>query len=367
MNRYILPLLLLSISFLSSCIKDEALNHEADIISLSFPENSLRDNPQYYTDYIIVYPKEDVNLRELPVEVEVTQGASYIRKENPTLDSDSLFFIKVTSESKEYSKTYPIIQSFLSVAFDFETWIKPNKNYQYENPIEGSLRWYSSNNGTAIAWRSPSKKAEDYPVRKYTRADGKGSAVELRTIVGPGKIAGGIQNIPCLAGSVYLGGFNALTGLTNPLRSTSFGVPFNEGKPTKLTGYFKYNVGSEDYINKDGTRDKDKSDQCSIYSVIFKTDSKNEFLYGDNIATSPNIIARAEVNTDNITSMDNLTYFEVDFDYNSYSTPFDWNELKNNQYKMSIVFSSSYRGQHYEGRPGSTLIVDDIKLIYDID
>ncbi|MDR0866357.1 MAG: PCMD domain-containing protein [Candidatus Symbiothrix sp.] len=346
---------------LTSCIKDEALNPEADILALAFPENSLRTQEvEINNDYIVVYPRQNVNLRDsLITSIELSEGATYSRISN-SLHNDTLFYIDVVSQSKAYTKRYSVIQveDFPSV-FEFETWVKPSMNFQYENPKEGAVQWYSSNNGIAIAWNSASKPANEYPVRKINISGN--TAVELRTMVGPGKIMGG-TTIPCVAGSLYLGGFNPLTGLSNPLRSTSFGIPFNSGKPVQLTGYYMYNESSEDYINPDGSRDKNKKDICAIYAILYKTDNKVHSLYGDDIDTSPNVIARAEVKPENIKTGNEFVYFAVDFDYASYPIPFSWEELANNEYKLAIVFSSSHRGQYYEGRPGNTLIIDNIEL-----
>jgi hypothetical protein len=353
------------IASLASCIKEEAPNPEADILALVFPENSLRTNGvEISNDYVVVYPKQNVNLRDSAIiHIELSQGATCQRIANP-VTNDTLFYIEVTSESKQYTKMYSVTQvENFPDKFGFETWVRPSANYLYENPLEGSLQWYSSNNGAAIAWSSLNKPAREYPVRKIDMAGS--TAVELQTMVGPGNIAGGIVFIPCLAGSVYLGGFNPLTGLTSPLKSTSFGVPFSSGKPTKLTGYYMYKEGTEDYINQDGSRDNTKKDFCSIYAVLFKTNEQVQFLYGDNIGNSPQIIARAEVEEETFRP-NNWIFFEVDFDYNSWPTPFSWDELLNNVYKITLVCASSSNGQNYEGRPGNTLIVDDLSLYYDL-
>ncbi|MDR0413497.1 MAG: PCMD domain-containing protein [Dysgonamonadaceae bacterium] len=357
--------LLLAILFFSSCIKDEAPNPEADIVAISFTENSLRTKSiDIYNDYIVLYPKRSVQLQASDiVSIELSEGASY-RARNHATPGDTLFFIDVTSQSKEYTKTYSVIQvNDFPLNFGFETWVRPSSGFLYENPKEGPLQWYSSNNGVAIAWNSSSKKADEYPVRPKHIAGN--TAVELRTMTGPGEIAGGVTYIPCLAGSLYLGGFSPLMGLIDPLKATLFGVPFNSGKPVKLTGFYIYKEGVEDYINGNGDRDATKKDKCSIYAVLFKTGDNVEFLYGDNIDDSPNIIARAEVPPENIRQETDFVYFEAGFDYLSYAVPFAWNELDNNEYKLTIVFASSYRGGYYEGRPGNTLIIDNVQLIYE--
>jgi hypothetical protein len=347
-----------------SCIRDEAPNPEADILALVFPENSLRTGEvEIYNDYIVAYPRSKVNLRDSAIaRLEVSPGATWERIASPQT-GDTLFYVEVTSESRQYMKRYAVMQvaSFPEI-FSFETWTRPGTNFLYENPKEGSLQWYSSNNGAAIAWSSPGKPAEDYPVRRTT-LNGS-TAMELRTMAGPGNIAGGVVFIPCLAGSAYLGGFNALTGLTNPLRATFFGVPFDGGKPTRLTGYYLFREGTEDYILPDGTRDGTKRDRCDIYAALFKAgEGPEQFLYGDNIGDSPRVIARAKIGKEGIVT-DRAVFFDVEFDY-TYPTPFSWEELENQQYRLTIVCASSSRGQFYEGRPGNTLIVDDLRLYYE--
>jgi hypothetical protein len=352
--------------FLSSCIKEEALNPEADILTFSFNEGCLRaKKAEIGNDYIIVYPKKDVNLRDSAItQIELSEGAVYEKIANP-YSNDTLFFIDVTSQSKEYTKRYSVVESYFPSVFDFENWAKPSTGFLYENPKEGSLQWFSSNNGAAIAWNQSTRPATDYLIRKIAQPVSGNTAAELRTMAGPGNIMG-IINIPCLSGSLYLGGFDPLTGLSNPLRSTRFGVPFNDGKPVRLTGYYIYKEGAGDYIESDGKLSARK-DTCSIYALLFKTDSQVQFLYGDNIATSPNVIARAEINPATILQKNDFTYFEIDFDYDSYAVPFSWKELNNDAYKITIVFASSHRGQYYEGCPGNTLIIDNVELIYEVE
>ncbi len=356
--------LFISIIFLlTACIQDDPLNSEADILNFSFPQEVLRVKASIYNDYVVAYPKRGVDLKNTSFSLEVTEGA-YWEKVTKTIPNDTLFYIKVVSENKKYSKTYSIIQIVdIPAVFDFENWIRPSSYYQYETPAVGTLQWYSSNNGAAVAWNKPDKPAADYLVRKISYAGN--TAAELRTMVGPGMVAGN-KYIPCLAASLFLGDFDIFMGLSNPLRSTKFGIPFNSGKPTKFSGYYKYEEGIEPFIKADGSTDPYRQDTCSIYATLFKTDAENAYLYGDNVTDSPNIIARAQIDPNDIVrGGSGYTYFELDFDYDSFSTPFSYDELHNNQYKLTIVFASSRRGAYYEGRPGSCLIIDNIKVQYE--
>jgi hypothetical protein len=365
MKKIVVSVLLMALFV--SCIREEALNPEADIVALSFTDGSLRaKKAEIGNDYIVVYPKKSVNLRDSVItQIELSEGATYQRIETHS-PGDTLFFIDVTSQSKAYVKRYSVIASYFPPVFDFENWVSPTAGFLYENPKEGSLQWFSSNNGAAIAWNQSSKPADEYLIRKTSTAVSGHTAVELRTMKGPGNIMG-LLRIPCLSGSLYLGGFNPFTGLTNPLRSTYFGVPFNDGRPLKLTGYYRYKEGTEAYINLDGSLDNGKKDNGSIYAVLFKTNSQVQFLFGDDIGTSPDVIARAELRPEDIRQSDDFNYFEIDFDYDSYKIPFSWRELDNDEYKITIVFASSHRGQFYEGRPGNVLVVDKVELEYETE
>ena len=364
MKKFYLFFSILPVLF-TSCIQEAPLNPEADILTFYFPDGSQRiKNVEIYNSYIVAYPKKDVSLQDSVFNLTVTPNATWERI-NKYPVNDTLFYIKVTSEDGVHSKLYSVIrvEDFPEI-FDFENWVKFSSGYLYENPKQSTYQWYSSNNGTAIVWLTPDKPADEYLVRKTDIRVSGNRAAELRTMAGPGKIING-TNIPCLAGSLYLGGFDVLTGLTDPLKSTKFGVPFNSGKPVKLTGRYIWQEGTEDFINTDGTRSPGRRDTCAIYAVIYKMDDEVQYLYGDNIATSPNIIARAEVKPSELIQGNTFVPFEVYFDYASYTTPFIPEELENNEYKITIVFSSSNRGDYYEGRPGSRLVIDDVKLHYE--
>ncbi len=351
----------------TSCIQDAPLSPEADILSFSFPQDSLRIpviKDAIYNDYIVVFPKKDVNLKSCSMSdcsVTVTPGATWEYISNP-LGKDTLFYIRVESEDKQYTKTYSIIQiNELPKTFDFENWIQPT-TCNYEIPAVGSLRWYSSNTGVSTLWCN-SKTREQYPVRSISINGNK--AVELETKEGFYVAATG-KNMPCIAGSLFLGDFDIMTGLTNPLRSTKFGVPFNSGKPLRFSGDYIYKEGSGNYLYNDNNKtaiDNSREDICQIYAVLFKVDENNPYLYGDNISVSPNIIARAEVKHENIVQIDDFTHFDVPFAY-TYPTLFKEDELYSNKYKLTIVFASGKRGAYYEGRLGNKLIIDNVQLHY---
>lgn len=68
------------------------------------------------------------------------------------------------------------------------------------------------------------------------------------------------------AGSLFTGIFK--TDMNNTLNSTKFGVPF-VGEPATFTGYYKYTPGTTYYNNKNEVV-ADKTDECSIYAVLYE-------------------------------------------------------------------------------------------------
>src|SRR5699024_4462357 len=97
-----------------------------------------------------------------------------------------------------------------------------------------------------------------------------------------------------------------------------------------------------------------RKDICDIYAVFYETDDKTKSLDGTNIL--------AEDNT-NIISIARISDAKETEEWTSFNLPFvfrkgktvDPVKLAEGKYNLAIVFSSSIRGDHFEGAPGSTL------------
>ena len=107
------------------------------------------------------------------------------------------------------------------------------------------------------------------------------------------------------------------------------GKPFT-AKPAKFQGYFKYTSV--------------KSDSAVIYAKL----SKFNQLKGssDTIAVAKMVV---------LNSVNSYQLFDLNFDYMLPALTPD---------SLSIVFVSSGGGQNFKGQAGSTLFIDDIKLVY---
>jgi hypothetical protein len=370
MNKNPLLILLVSLSVLMmSCIQEEPLNPEADILTFIYPEVEMRITPEIRNDYIIVYPNSGVDITTLTYTITVSTGAIYkeIKRTADEQITDTVFYIQVTAKDHKHTKQYAVIQrKELANMFTFDEWVTPEANYLYKNPKDNNLLWSSSNNGASMFLSG--KPAGEYPVRQTIGRNGTGSAASIVTMKGPGNML--VLYIPCLSGSLFLGNFKL--NISDPLLSTRFGVPFDNGRPEKLIGYYKYIEGEGPYIRLESKNkpieEPGRKDSCAIYAVLFEIDPSLEFLDGHTISSSPNVVARAEISKEESapTSDTDFHYFEANFVYNE-DKPFDWDKLKNNQYKLTVVFASAMRGDYYEGRLGNTLIVDDVSVVYQLN
>ena len=126
------------------------------------------------------------------------------------------------------------------------------------------------------------------------------------------------------------------------------GRPFDH-VPTYLSGYYKYKAGESYKVN--GEEVKGKKDQCDIYAIFYETDENVKYLDGFNGLTSPNLISVARISDQKET--DEWTPGKV----------IDKDKPAKGGYQLSIVFSSSLKGDVFEGAEGSTLWIDEVEII----
>lgn len=104
----------------------------------------------------------------------------------------------------------------------------------------------------------------------------------------------------------------------------------------------------------------DQKDYGTIYAVLYDNhdaSGKAVVLYGDNVQTSPLVVALARL--DNIDETPEWTPFTLNFIYRK---EVDEQKLKNGGYSLAIVCSSSTNGADFMGAVGSTLWVDKFKV-----
>ena len=379
---------------LTSCFKDEALNNECDIekawIQVDNPDEvffqpsnaELPDIESTKTDLIFPDLRPNSDVTALPVYFKVTDGATIV-PENGSVQNfaDGPVTYVVTSEDGQYNRTYRVFikatdagttpdpgdpgkpeEQFGYVHYDFENYFldpASSKFYVWSDYENGS-NWATGNPGFKIA--KGSAKPDQYPSTPL--AEGyDGAAVKL--VTSDTGSFGVMVNMRIAAGNLFTGVFDSKSATKAPLKATHFGEgSYNQinYRPVTLAGYYQYMPG-EVFKDKAGKEVAGRIDQGDIYAVVFRnvdSEGKSFYLTGDNVLTSPQIVALARV--PNIVKTEGgWKNFSVDFNY---SGELDPAILANYGYSMAVVFTSSIEGAAFQGAVGSTLLIDKVSIAY---
>lgn len=241
-------------------------------------------------------------------------------------------------------------------SYDFENWSYDTSMYPEENQIYMANGWASCNNAVALikymgAWSGITYTGE-YPIRPSDDAFTGEKAALLESVdIQGGNIFG--QKAPKVtAASIFLGSFNAMVAISDPMATTSFGIMYDK-QPLKVTGYYKYTPGTEFY-NANGELQEGVTDKCAMSAVLYEVSSEDETLNGSNIYTSDKIVAKAVFTSDK--SVDTYTPFELNLEY---AKAYD----SSKKYKFAIIFSASADGASYNAAVGSKLLIDNVSVV----
>lgn len=353
---------------LASCIREEALNAEADIISCKVPTDILLRLPIITNDKVTFYVRGGVNLTKLSPEFTVTDGASISPASGTTRDFTTPQTYTVTSQDKKWSKDYTVEFVFTEFGesqtqYHFEN-IKyytdgdgssAKQYYQifYDTKVDGNqMDWGSGNAGFMITNKNAA--ATDYPT---CQSDGGYSGKCVKLTTRSTGTFGAMLNAPIAAGNLFIGTFSV--NLSDMAKSTHLGVPFTY-EPDSLTGYYKYKAGDV-YTDASSKVISGKRDDFDIYAVFYEVTSDVQYLDGTNSLTSNQIISIARLTDKKET--DTWTRFSIPFKFRE-GKSIDSTKLKNGQYNLAIVMSSSIDGATFNGAVGSTLFIDEMQLFY---
>ena len=363
-------------STVTSCFKDEPLNAECDIeqayvhidnpTDMFFAASDTLVNVLSDADNVTFQIKEGADVSAMAPVFKITDGATISPESGSVHDfSDGKTVVyTVTSQDGAWRRAYNV--SFRAVypvnEYNFETYRLSSNNRYYEWSDLSSTgdwigNWATGNPGFAISMGTA--KPDEFPSSPVS--DGhSGSAVKLETMeTGP---LGGLVHMGIAAGNLYIGEFDvsqALMGTAGAMKATSFGRPFDQ-EPLQFTGWYKYKSAGQ-CVDGDCNPIPGTHDKGDIYAVLYRNHdaSGNAFtLHGDDVKTSPQIVAMAQV--PEITDTDDWTEFTVDFEY---SGQIDRNLLANRGYSLAVVFTSSIEGASFRGAVGSTLHIDEVKII----
>lgn len=355
-------------AIVTSCIKNEAPNSEADILACTIDGDILNREPIIGNDEITLFVKDGASLTKVSPKFTLTDGASINPPNGSECDftkSQSYTYI-VTSQDTKWTKEYVLkVLPPINTNYNFEN-VKLDRNNKYyiftEKFINGNeiFSWASGNEGFAFTGVVATK--DQYPTTQDNNGhDGKCLKLQTKST---GKLGASV-GMPLAAGNLFLGSFKV--NLADVLSATKFGVPFTH-IPTKMEGWYKYQPGPIFYkLNdkKELIEDPSRTDQCDIYAVFYEVTTGQEVLTGHNILdeNNHNIISIARINQANIQANKDWAPFNLEFKMLPGRTV-EESKLIEGKYNLAVVFSSSIDGAYFEGAPESTLWIDEVSIGY---
>ena len=361
----------------TSCFGDEPDGCEADIevvtLHVSSPEDfffQATDSMQvvFSTDSVVTFAvRGGADVSALSPVLTLSTGATVEPASGSTHDfSQGPVIYTVTSEDGKWQRRYRVnvVPTMVTVTdtlrYDFEHYeleTATQRYYMWHNTLpDGSLGndWATANAGYRISMSTAAPM--DYPTTPLAQGY-DGAAVCLMTRdTGP---FGRMANKRLAAGNMFLGTFDIRIAMSDHLHATRFGIPFTD-RPDRFTGYYTFEPGPtvQDFY---GNPIVSRTDSADVYAVFYRNHDAagNEVvLYGDNVLTSEQIVAIAE-----------LDYVEPTTQWKAWNVKFEYLEdvdeelLANRGYSLAIVFSSSSAGGSFTGAIGSRLCVDKVRLI----
>ena len=353
-----------------SCIREELLNAECDIVSVSLSGDVLNRAPIIENNKVTLIVKNDVSLiSTLAPEFVLTPGATI---EPPSGTPRNFLFPQtytVTSQDGEWSKVYTVeVQknNTINLDYSFENARVVNgammTQYDefYETGVNGkeTLVWASANSAFALSFQATTPST--FPT--YQAADGMRGKCATLVTRSTGSWGARLKK-PIAAGNLFMGTFDSSSAVTKPLEATHFGTPFFN-IPSSFSGYYKYTPG-ETYCETDEAGNfvpvPGKTDLFNLYLVMFETTPEMQWLNGYNVlaADNPNIVGTAEIPDRH--ASDEWVSFAVPFTLRPCKS-IDREKLRNGVYSIAVVMSSSQDGDFFSGAVGSTLCVDELLI-----
>ena len=378
--------LALGAATLASCIQDEPLNAEADIVAVTFDKDN-RDVLLNTTDTVVTISTDaaanNIEIAISPLSDVTSVAPTFILSEGATITHDesgldgnglALDFTSpqhytVTSEDGVYKKSYTLAfkRPATITKFDFEHFemIAGGRYINYYELDEDGSRcniWATANAGYAMCG------LPYFPTQRYDRGQ-SGNGVRLRTESTGG--FGEMMGMRIAAGNLFFGKFDAVSAVSAPRAATLFGMPFNR-VPKTFTGYYMFKPG-ETMTDADGAVIEGRVDQPDFYVVMYENstivDGKRQsvMLDGNNVLSHENIVGLARIQnpkvwTDAQIEAGEWERFEIPFVLMP-SKQIDEEKLANYGYNIAIVLSSSIDGAYFVGAVGSTLYIDTLEII----
>jgi hypothetical protein len=348
-----LLILLSFFSLLISCSEEDESN-KAEIIDMSVTAISSSDlllediSIESENSKIFIFLNNDLSDHEFPIslttDVKLSSGAktsSILNSEISFSEADQVISIDVEAEDGTIKTWYVFLIHHQIQNSNFESWYTnvgmDGEDYTEIGTSAVESIWATANMGTSM-YKSFGTQPLIINSKTYAKIETKKS--------GP---------VPIAAGTLFVGRFDiagAISNPTNPKKATKFGTPFIFS-PRSFKIKYNYQAGDtllqgefndpNNFFGGYTTEIIEGEDKCAIYAIL---ESRTEDTNTE--------IARAELYSE--TTGDNINEVIVDFNYTSTIQPTH----------ISVVFSSSKDGDLWKGAYGSTLLIEEFELLYDL-
>ena len=390
----------------TSCIQDEALNTECDIITCSFPSEIVVSDPTITNNRVTVNVVPDADISKLAPTFTLTEGATISPASGSVQNflnaDDHTVSYTVTSQDGEWHKTYrvQVVQQLKPSEYLFnKVELDPTKKYsifnEYDDNCNFLMAWSSGNPGYVMCCEANKAARAAYGKDNYKdhiweffptlAVFPEGTTMKtdndnVTSFVNGGKYAqpeyirlvtrstggfGAQVKMPIAAGNIFQGEFDLGSAVSQPREATRFGEPYNY-KPVKLSGEYRFKAGDV-FTDGKGNVVVGRKDIFSIYAIFFESDDDVKFIDSNvhyNDFMHPNMVALANLTDAHETGLgdDDWVKFEIEFDYDKYKKAVNADLLAKGVYRLGIVIASSAEGDYFRGAVGSTLDVRNIKV-----
>ncbi len=369
-----------SLTLLSSCIQEEAPNAECDITGvesqwLGSNQHILIGAPIVTNDHVSFNIKKGTDRSALAPRFDLTPGARLLMEKDGqeveangvTRDFSSPQVYTTLSEDLNWRKDY-------TVSFNYPTPIARCGFEHYELDKSGRYQvwydvdmadvdnprrdyWATGNAGFALTGQG--KAPADYPTA-VDPVGVEGNCIRLVTR-DTGSFGQGV-GMPIAAGNIFIGEFRVAQAMLMPRKATRFGLQLVGGRPLRLEGYYKYTAGKV-FTDVNQNVRPELHDTCDIYAVLYEVDpEKFVALNGDDVLSSDRIVSMARI--DNPGEPAEWKHFSEPFRPMN-GKRFDENRLRADGYAIAVVATSSRQGAYFEGAVGSTLYVDELRIVWE--
>lgn len=346
---------LLTLFFFAGCVQEDYFGKSSykQIRYISFSEEV--GVSRIVEDSLRIYAKVSSGNGLESVKIDSVQLSSFASMSPPSgsvLDFSSPVILTVTAEDGSLAAYTVIVKEEISTPqlenSNFDTWhTPPGKNYQEPGLDEFSI-WASANAGVTT---TGANNFNTMPIL----VTGTNYAAKLVT-----KDLGVIAQITGQrmgSATLFTGEFDL--NLANPAASAKFGIPF-VARPIAFEVEAKYTAGTP---YKNGNNEVlNKTDTADIYILLENRENPNAI---KRIATA--WVRLGDTPGTETMSVNKLFHYgPLPPDAPPYEMPA--NGLFGNANEaithITVVFASSSNGINYEGGVNSTLIIDNLRLIY---